>query len=157
MICQTSRRAALLGLVTALACESGPVTAPDSPAFGSVRDRSAQYDGLEISLESAWVGWGIGPLPAPRLDAVGLRVFNGSPGARRFDPRTVRVETTDGAYWPRVVVGTEPELRPLFLGPAEDRFGWIVFRVPAAAEPIAVVWTPAPGLALRIALPGPVK
>ena len=39
----------------------------------------------------------------------------------------------------------------------EDASGWIVFRVPAASRPVAVVWIAAPGLELRIPMPAPVK
>jgi len=140
-------------LAFTLACGDDPVVPPVGPAFGSVRDRVALFDGLEVSLESAWVGWGIEPLPGPRLDAVSFRVANGATSARGFDPRALRVETADGTYWPRIVVGIEPELRPMTLDPSEDVFGWIVFRVPVTTEPVAVVWTPTPGLALRIPLP----
>lgn len=122
-----------------------------------MRDRVALHDGVEVSLESAWIGWGIEPLPGPRLDAVSFRVANGAGGERGFDPRALRIETADGTYWPRVVVGTEPELRPMTLAPLEDVFGWIVFRVSASGEPVAVVWTPTPGLALRIPLPASPK
>ena len=142
----------LAGIAFTLACAGEPAGPPTGPADGSVRGRAAVYQGIEISLESAWIGWGIEPLPGPRLDALSFRVVNGGEDRRAFDPREVRIETADGTYWPRVVVGTEPELRPITLAASEDAFGWIVFRVAADAVPVAAVWTPAPGLALRIPL-----
>lgn len=153
----SSSLASLLILAPILACSDDPVTPPPLPATGAVRGGIALYDGLEVQLQFAWIGWGIEPLPGPRLDAVGFRVVNGADGPRRFDPRALRIETADGSWWPRIVAGTEPELRPMTLGTAEDVFGWTVFRVPIGADPVAVVWTPAPGVALRIPLPDPIK
>lgn len=148
----TTPAAAPFAAVLLLACAGGPAGSPTGPATGTVRDHTALYQGIEISLESAWIGWGIEPLPGPRLDALSFRIVNGGEDRRAFDPRAVRIETADGAYWPRVVVGTEPELRPMTLAASEDTFGWIVFRVAAGAVPVAAVWTPAPGLVLRIPL-----
>jgi len=152
-----ARIAGVLMLTSPVACGDSPVGPPAGPAVGSVREGAALYDGLELALQSSWIGWGIEPLPGPRLDALGFRVLNAAPDPRGFDPRAVRVETADGTYWPRVVVGTDPELRPMTLDPSADAFGWIVFRVPAGAKPVAVVWSPAPGLVLRIPLPAPPK
>jgi hypothetical protein len=43
------------------------------------------------------------------------------------------------------------------LAPFADASGWIVFQVSADVRPVAVVWTAAPGLLLRIPLPLPGK
>jgi hypothetical protein len=145
-------RASSLVLIGMLACADAPTSAVFVPANGVVRDGAASYDGLELALQSFWIGWGIEPVPGPRLDALGFRLVNGATGWRDFDPRAVWIETADGTWWPRVLVGTDPELRPIALAASEDAFGWIVFRVAAGAVPVAVVWTPAPGLALRIPL-----
>jgi hypothetical protein len=150
--------AALVALLAlSLACEEDSGPGPTGPAFGSVSDLAATYDGLELEVHGWWLGWAVEPVPGPRLDAFSFRAANRAGDPRSFDPRDVRIETADGAYWPRVVVGTEPELHPLTLAPLEDATGWIVFRVPADARPVAVVWTAAPGLALRIPLPAPPK
>lgn len=141
-------------LAVVVACEEGPGAAgPAGPAFGTVQGRAALYDGLALEVHASWIGWGIEPVPGPRLDALAFRVANGVAIPRSFDPRDVRVETADGTYWSRVVVGTEPELHPMTLAPFADASGWIVFQVSADARPVAVVWTAAPGIILRIPLP----
>ncbi|HYO47247.1 MAG TPA: hypothetical protein VEY33_11230 [Gemmatimonadota bacterium] len=151
-------RAALFALLAlGPACEDGSDLGPAGPALGSVRDGMASYDGLALEVHGWWLGWGIEPVPGPRLDALSFRVVNGAALPRAFDPRDVRIETADGVYWPRVLVGTEPELHPMTLAPLEDATGWIVFQVPADARLVAVVWIAAPGLALRIPLPAPSK
>lgn len=92
-----------------------------------------------------------GSRPPPGRARLPGRQRGGAP--RSFDPRDVRIETADGTYWPRIVVGTEPEFHPITLAPFADASGWIIFRVSADARPVAVVWTAAPGLVLRIPLP----
>ena len=145
-------------LTLGAACEKGSGgVGPAGPAFGVVHDRAAVYDGLALEFHGSWIGWAIEPVPGPRLDALAFRVANGEALPRSFDPRDVRIETADGTYWPRVVVGTEPEFHPMTLAPFADASGWIVFQVSADLRPVAVVWTAAPGLLLRIPLPPPGK
>ena len=149
-------RAALLALAAGCGSSSGPAGLPD-PALGTVVGFAATYDGLALEVHAAWIGWSIEPVPGPRLDALRIRVANAADRPRAFDPRAVRIETLDGLQWPRIVAGTDPELRPMTLATFEDASGWIVFRVPAASKPVAVVWLAAPGLELRIPLPEPTK
>jgi hypothetical protein len=149
-------RAALLALAAACGSSGGPAGPPD-PAVGTVIGFVATYDGLALEVHAAWIGWSIEPVPGPRLDALRIRVANAAAHPRAFDPRAVRIETVDGLQWPRIVAGTDPELRPMTLATFEDASGWIVFRVPAASRPVAVVWVAAPGLELRIPVPAPVK
>jgi hypothetical protein len=147
-------RASLIVLLAMTpACEGDPGTGPVGPSLGSVSGNVALYDGLALEFHRAWPRWAIEPVPGPRLDALAFRVANGTALPRSFDPRNVRIETADGAWWPRIVAGSEAELHPMTLAPFEGANGWIVFRVPAAARPLAIVWTAAPGLALRIPLP----
>lgn len=135
------------------ACEGDPSAGPAGPSLGSVSGNVALYDGLALEFHRAWPRWAIEPVPGPRLDALAFRVANGAALARSFDPTDVRIETIDGAWWPRIVSGSEAELHPITLAPFEGANGWIVFRVPADAQVSAIVWTAAPGLALRIPLP----
>lgn len=144
-------------LVLIPACDERHGAGPAGPALGSVDDLVAAYDGLELEVHGWWLGWSLEPVPGPRLDALSFRAVNAAADPRFFDPRGVRIETADGVQWPRVVVGTETELHPLVLAPLEDAAGWIIFRVPADARAVAVVWIAAPGLALRLPLPRPVK
>lgn len=147
-------RAILIALaVPILACEEPSDGGPTGPALGSVDEFVATYDGLAVEVSGVWTGWAIEPVPGPRLDAFALRAVNGAAAPRFFDPRDLRIETADGVQWPRIVVGTETELRPVRLGPFEDAVGWIIFRIPADARAVAVVWIAAPGLALRVPLP----
>jgi hypothetical protein len=146
---------ALLALTLACSERSGP--APAGPALGSVDGQTASYDGLLLEVHGWFLGWSIDPVPGPRLDALSFRAVNAAGDPRFFDPRALRLETADGVQWPRVVVGTETEMRPATLAPLEDAAGWVVFRLPADARAVAIVWIAAPGLALRLPLPGPVK
>jgi hypothetical protein len=152
-------RAALAAWLTiGIACEeSSGGAGPAAPAFGTVQDRAALYDGLALEFSGSWFGWAIEPVPGPRLDALAFRVANGVAQPRSFDPRDVRIETADGIHWSRMVVGAEAELHPMTLAPFADASGWIFFQVRADARPVAVVWTAAPGLILRIPLPSPGK
>lgn len=147
---------ALLALGTACGNPGGPAGLPE-PAGGTVTDFAATYDGLRLEVHAAWIGWSIEPLPGPRLDALAIRVANGADRPRSFDPRTVRIETSDGLQWSRIVAGARAELRPMTLETFADESGFVVFRVPAGARSVAVVWLAAPGIALRIPLPVAVK
>ena len=147
-------RAILFALaVLTFACEERSGAGPMGPALGSVDEFVATYDGLAVEVSGSWTGWAIEPVPGPRLDAFSLRAVNGAAAPRIFDPRDLRIETADGVQWPRIVVGTETELRPVTLAPFEDAVGWIIFRIPADAHAVAVVWIAAPGLALRVPIP----
>jgi hypothetical protein len=145
-------QAAFLAFGPACGSPGGPAGLP-GPALGTVSGFAATYDGVVLEVHAAWIGWSIEPLPGPRLDALAIRVANGADRPRSFDPRNVRIETSDGLQWSRIVAGTRAELRPMTLATFEDESGWIVFRVAADAPPVAVVWLPAPGLTLRIPLP----
>ena len=136
-----------------LACHEPLGPTPEGPALGTVRGRTAHYDGMSLEVGGWWLGWGIEPAPGPRLDTFLLRVVNDTGSGRRFDPRDLRLEDADGTYWPRVVVGVESELRPITLAAFEGANGWAFFRIAADARPVAVVWLVAPGLPLRIPLP----
>lgn len=150
LVCVT--QAAFLAFGPACGSPGGP-TGPPDPGLGTVSGNAATYDGLVLEVHAAWIAWAIEPVPGPRLDALAIRVANGADRPRSFDPRDVRIETADGVQWSRIVSGTRPELRPMTLATFEDESGWIVFRVPAGARSVAVVWLAAPGLALRIPLP----
>ena len=154
MAARTSRRSLTLALLAGcLACGEPVGPASDGPALGSVRERTAYYDGMSIEVGGWWLGWGIEPAPGLRLDTFLLRVVNDAGAYRRFDPRDLQLEDADGTYWPRVVVGIESELRPMRLASFEGANGWAFFRIAAGVRPVAVVWLAAPGLPLRIPLP----
>ena len=151
---------ALLACSALAGCWSeGPPTsvAPADPTLGTLSGHGAAFDGIALEVSAVWIGWKIEPVPGPRLDAVRIRVWNGTERPRAFDPRALRIETSDATQWARVVAGTTPELRPATLEPLADARGWVMFRVGAESRPIALVWLAAPGLALRIPLPLPQK
>ena len=145
----------LLLAITLLTCESSPV----DPVQIQTVDRTAIFDGVQVSLTTVNYSWmprqGLVPEPDVRLVTIEITGLSYASDERSVQPSEFRYRTWDGlrqyelantTIWGAEPGGRKPPFESLELQNGETFQGWLTFPVPAGLSylPDEFLWQPDP-------------